>query len=96
MAVSRLSFKVAGMVQGVGFRYFLRDTAERLGISGWTANSSDGSLEGEAEGETLRMENFLKALASGPAGAVVKKVSTSPLSPSEKRAESFEIKMRQG
>lgn len=96
MAVSRLSFKVVGMVQGVGFRYFLRDTAERLGISGWTANGSDGSVEGEAQGETLRMENFLKALADGPSGAVVKKVSTSPMPSSVKHSKSFEIKMRQG
>jgi acylphosphatase len=95
MAVVRLSFKVVGMVQGVGFRYFVNDLAAKLGISGWVANCSDGSVAGEAEGTPVAMEEFLGALKSGPSGSAVKKVSTSPLPPSAKIPEGFEIKMRQ-
>ena len=40
-----------GRVQGVGFRYFVMNAAEELGLTGWVRNRRDGSVEVLAEGE---------------------------------------------
>ena len=46
----RLVATVRGMVQGVGFRWFVQREAARLGLDGWVANQVDGSVEVVAEG----------------------------------------------
>ena len=62
---------VTGRVQGVGFRWFARDRATALGLSGWVRNRADGSLEVLAEGPTEALEAFEAALRLGPPRAVV-------------------------
>ena len=49
-ATDRLEAIVRGRVQGVGYRYFVLDRALDLGVSGWVANESDGSVRCRAEG----------------------------------------------
>lgn len=71
---SRLSAKVFGRVQGVGFRYFARDAAEELGIVGYARNTSDGGVEVVAEGNRGRLARFLGALREGPRSADVTEV----------------------
>jgi acylphosphatase len=63
---SRSAFRVKGRVQGVGFRYFTCGEARRLGIVGWVRNTSDGCVEGEAQGTSDRLDAFFVALRSGP------------------------------
>ena len=46
-----------GYVQGVGFRWKAKNTAHRLGISGWVRNLDNGSVEMEAEGTVRDIEN---------------------------------------
>ena len=41
---------VRGRVQGVGFRYFARNAASRLGLTGYTRNLDDGRVEVYAVG----------------------------------------------
>ncbi|MCM8781290.1 MAG: acylphosphatase [Candidatus Omnitrophica bacterium] len=48
-----------GRVQGVGFRYTVRDIATDLGIAGWVRNLSDGRVEMEAEAEEDILREFL-------------------------------------
>ncbi|MGE5308425.1 MAG: acylphosphatase [Deltaproteobacteria bacterium] len=48
-----------GTVQGVGFRYTVRQIAEGLGVNGWVKNLWDGSVEVEAEGEEYTLKRFL-------------------------------------
>ena len=38
-------FLVQGLVQGVGFRYFVYRSADRLGLSGFVRNLPDGRVE---------------------------------------------------
>jgi len=62
---------VEGVVQGVGFRYFVRRQAMRLGLAGWVRNNDDGSVEAEAVGSAGRLEEFEAELRRGPAYASV-------------------------
>ncbi|HUR15653.1 MAG TPA: acylphosphatase [Candidatus Limnocylindrales bacterium] len=67
----RLTATVRGRVQGVGFRWFVRTRAESLGLRGWTANQSDGSVIIVAEGPTQVLHELLAVLERGPSGASV-------------------------
>lgn len=70
----RLHVAVRGRVQGVGFRWFVRETARDLGLAGWVRNERDGSVEVAAEGETTDIESLRAILRRGPAGATVSSV----------------------
>jgi acylphosphatase len=72
--IARL-FIVTGRVQGVGFRYFTRDLAQKLGLTGWVANRYDGSVEIHAEGGAETLQRFLTLIRIGPAFADVEDVT---------------------
>jgi acylphosphatase len=57
---------IQGRVQGVGFRAFVIDRANALGVKGWVRNRWDGSVEVVAEGEIAILEELLYALHQGP------------------------------
>jgi acylphosphatase len=67
----RLTARIAGVVQGVGFRYYTLNQALKAGISGYVRNLPDGAVEVEAEGEEGCLEAFIGSLRSGPPGALV-------------------------
>ncbi len=69
--MSHLHVRVTGMVQGVGFRWFVRERARRLGLAGWVRNLSDGSVEVLASGERGQLELLRGELRRGPRGASV-------------------------
>jgi acylphosphatase len=69
--VERLEAIVRGLVQGVGFRYFVLRLADRLDLTGWVANERDGTVRCVAEGPRASLERFLDALRSGPPAARV-------------------------
>ena len=70
MIVAR-RFRIAGRVQGVGFRAFVLDAASAEGLGGWVANLPDGGVEGRVEGDREAVERFARKLARGPARARV-------------------------
>jgi len=74
---ARLKAKVYGLVQGVGFRYFVKREAQRLGLTGWVKNNPDGSVEVLAEGEEASLRELLSLLQRGPTFAVVDRVEYS-------------------
>ena len=74
-ASGRLVAIVRGHVQGVGFRWFVRREAGRLGLVGWVANQSDGSVEVIAEGSEDTLGQLVLALWEGPAGSSVTDVA---------------------
>ena len=63
---------VSGRVQGVGFRWYARETAERLGLGGWVKNLTDGRVELLLEGREPAVEAMLVWLERGPPAAHVK------------------------
>ncbi|MDH5606967.1 MAG: acylphosphatase [Anaerolineae bacterium] len=72
--LARLHATVNGHVQGVGFRYFVMDTARRLGVNGWTRNRANRTVEVMAEAPKDLLEAFLQALNQGPNASKVSSV----------------------
>jgi acylphosphatase len=72
---TRLEATSRGRVQGVGFRYFIFRRGMELGLTGWVANESDGSVRCVAEGPRPDLEALLETMERGPAGAIVERVS---------------------
>jgi len=79
--VARIRATVRGQVQGVGFRWFVVREAAQLGLVGWVANASDGTVLLEAEGERHALDRLVALVGRGPPGADVDGVSTLELRP---------------
>jgi acylphosphatase len=75
----RRGYRVVGLVQGVGFRWWTRHTAERLGLGGSVRNAADGSVEVHVVGPRAELEALERALRSGPPRARVDRLE--PISP---------------
>lgn len=75
---------VTGTVQGVGFREFVRRTADALGVSGEVWNAPDGSVRAVAEHrDELELFEFIRRLKEGP--GEVEEVDYWPGSPINKQ-----------
>jgi acylphosphatase len=72
--VHTLHVRISGKVQGVGFRWFVREEARRLGVSGWVTNLRSGEVEVKAGGEQSSLERLRRALQVGPPGAQVERL----------------------
>ena len=70
MRVAR-HFLISGRVQGVGYRYFAKDAADREGVTGWVRNLPDGSVETLVEGDAAAVEGYLDRLRRGPSASRV-------------------------
>jgi acylphosphatase len=66
--------EIAGRVQGVGFRWFVRERAAAFEISGWVRNLTSGNIEIAAAGAGESVDQFLEAVRAGPPGADIKQV----------------------
>ena len=83
---------VSGRVQGVGFRWFARAEAERLGLSGWARNRRDGSVEVEVVGSRALIDKLADRLREGPSSSTVDDVAVQPLPVAQGVAAGFEIR----
>ena len=78
MAVLGVRLTVHGRVQGVGYRAFVADQAEMLGLSGWVRNRRDGTVEAVVAGEAATVEDFIARCGEGPRAAIVSGVASEP------------------
>jgi acylphosphatase len=76
MAVVRV--EVSGVVQGVGFRWFVREAARRHSLAGWVRNRDEGTVEIAASGSSESIERFLEEVRRGPPGAYVESLRYLP------------------
>ena len=72
--MKRIRIVISGDVQGVLFRTYTVQTAQKLGLVGWVRNNPDGSVEIVAEGEREKLENLISWAKKGPPYAKVEKV----------------------
>lgn len=70
--LKRAKIVVNGLVQGVGFRYFVIRRAQRLGLKGYTKNLYTGEVLTEVEGNEGLIHELIKELKVGPSHAHVK------------------------
>ncbi|HEX7335608.1 MAG TPA: acylphosphatase [Gemmatimonadales bacterium] len=70
-------FLVTGLVQGVGFRWFVARHARALGLTGYARNLADGSVEVVVDGAADAMPELERLLRAGPASAQVDQVERS-------------------
>ena len=72
---------VTGRVQGVFFRGWTREQAEKLGLGGWIRNLPDGSVEAHVEGDESKVRWLIDLIGDGPPNSRVDQV----------RAEAVEV-----
>ncbi|MGH7652163.1 MAG: acylphosphatase [Gemmatimonadaceae bacterium] len=78
-----LHVEVTGLVQGVGFRWFVVGKARELNLSGWVKNRGDGMVEVLAAGDPASLELLEAAIVAGPPGAQVQHVQKLPPLPTD-------------
>ena len=72
--MAEAGFRVTGRVQGVGFRWWTRAQALRLGLAGTVRNADDGSVEVQARGTDHAVAELERLLNEGPPHARVRAV----------------------
>ena len=81
---------VKGRVQGVGYRYFVRQTAQSLSLTGWVRNCPDGDVEAQAQGGEQDLESFVSRLKDGHSWARVEHIRKETMQ-DKKNEKGFEI-----
>ena len=79
MVTKRFKLAITGKVQGVFFRDFAKQNANKLGLVGYAKNLRNGVLEIVVQGEEAKLQGYVKLCKSGPMFAEVKGVDVSEL-----------------
>lgn len=69
---------INGRVQGVGYRAWLAQEAQRRGLRGWVRNRASGAVEARLIGPKPAVEDMIAACHRGPAAARVERVEVLP------------------
>jgi acylphosphatase len=88
--VKAVTAKVTGRVQGVSFRWYAVQEAERRGVAGWVRNEPDGSVAAHLEGDDAAVDAMVDWLRQGPSYASVRDVAVTEAQPTG--ADSFGIR----
>ena len=80
-----------GNVQGIGFRWSVKQIAKGFDVIGWVRNISDGRVELQASGEAADLTAFLEAIGQSELRAHIKDQGQIPLSEAPV-ARGFEIR----
>ena len=74
MAEARKRLRIHGLVQGVFYRAWSRETATALGLRGWVRNRADGTVEMLVAGDPAAVERMIERCRAGPPSARVERV----------------------
>lgn len=66
ISMKKVSIRVVGLVQGVGFRYSTKLVADQIGVYGIVRNETDGSVYIEANGEPEKIDQFIENIRNSP------------------------------
>ena len=70
----RAHFYIKGLVQGVSYRAWTQNTAQKVGLTGWVRNLEDGRIEAIIEGDRDRARELIKLIKKGPKLAKVEHI----------------------
>lgn len=87
----RVEIIAKGLVQGVGFRWFVSKNAQSLGLKGFVKNLMSGEVYTVAEGEKHLLEELFNKIKIGPMSADVRDINIKWREP-QNEFTSFEIK----
>lgn len=73
-----LHLRISGRVQGVNYREAMRQESERLGVTGWVRNRTDGTVEAVVQGAAAQVDAMLTWARRGPSAARVDAVQAHP------------------
>ena len=73
--LSRAEIIVGGLVQGVGFRYFVLRTAIKLNVKGYVKNLYSGEVLAVVEGDKIKIMELFEQMKLGPSHSYVKSFS---------------------
>jgi acylphosphatase len=76
-----VTVKVTGRVQGVSFRWYAAQEAQRLGVTGWVRNEPDESVAGHFEGDDEAVDAMVDWCRRGPSYAAVRDVAVTEARP---------------
>lgn len=79
MRTTALHLLISGRVQGVWYRESMRLEAERLGITGWVRNRSEGMVEAVVQGSNEAVAALLAWARRGPPAARVDDIVSTPV-----------------
>jgi acylphosphatase len=80
-----------GNVQGVGFRWSVRDAAKGFEVIGWVRNLPDGRVELQITGDEDEVRGFLERIAQGELHSLIRKQTQTKLD-KPVTARGFEIR----
>ena len=80
-----------GRVQGIGFRYTVRNIAKGFDVTGWVRNLTDGRVELQTSGEDEEVRAFLEAVRESELNSYIRKVDEHSV-PALTDAKGFEIR----
>ena len=86
MSEVRRAATIRGRVQGVSFRWFTRQEADRLGLTGWVRNERDGTVRLEVQGSPEAVDTLLRRVGDGPPHAQVVSVEVEERAPRDDEA----------
>lgn len=81
MKPTTVRLQISGLVQGVCFRHYTRETALENGVSGWVRNCSDGTVEALLQGDEAAVNRVIHWCQAGPPAARVDKVEVTVAEP---------------
>ncbi len=82
---------VEGRVQGVGFRYFVKNNANQLNVAGYAKNLPDTRVEFVLQGEQAAITSLLQIINHGPSNSSVKSLE-SQLQDTDEHYRNFSIR----
>ena len=87
----RVHLTITGKVQGVYYRFYAKEKASFLGVTGWVANEADGTVAVVAEGPENKINDFVDWCYGGPSTCQVEKVKVEKI-PYMAEFEDFNIR----
>ncbi|MBU0958115.1 MAG: acylphosphatase [Nanoarchaeota archaeon] len=65
---------IFGTVQGVFFRKYIKDSADKVGVKGFVRNKEDGSIEIVVEGNSKEVNDMVELCKQGPPHSQIRRV----------------------
>jgi len=88
--IKELQIELFGRVQGIGFRYTIRQYAQQNNLNGYVANQDDGSVKALVQGTKEQLDKFIEWIKKSPGFSRVIDMKYE-INKAEKKYEDFTI-----